>query len=364
LRAIQRLRAAGQSLCLDELSRSLVRSGTLERYIRDFCVTGVTSNPSILRHAIADGHEYDDAIRRRTADGEPAEDLLFSLALEDLTHSADLLRPAHDSSHGADGWVSVEVSPALALDPAATLAAAKALFARAARPNLFIKIPGTRAGLAATEQAVVAGIPVNVTLLFSREQYLAAAEAHLRGLERRLAAGLQPDVRSVASVFVSRWDAAVNDAVAAPLHNRLGIATAMRTYKAHRDLLASDRWRRLLLAGARSQRLVWASTGTKDPMASNLLYVGALAAAHTIDTMPEKVLLALAQHEQIEAPLPRDGGEAEAVIGQFVDAGIDVDALAARLQQEGISAFGRSWSELLVTVRERGQALEQGTDHA
>lgn len=362
--AIQRLRASGQSLWLDDISRSLLRNGSLQRYIREFSVTGVTSNPSILRHAVADSHDYDDAIRLRIANGESGEELLFSLALEDLTHAADLLRSVHESTHGADGWVSLEVSPALALDPAATLAAAKALFARAARPNLFIKIPGTCAGLEATEKAIFAGIPVNVTLLFSREHYLAAAEAHLRGLERRLAAGLQPDVRSVASVFVSRWDAAVAGSVAPGLRNRLGIAMAMRTYRAHRDLLTSDRWRRLLLAGARSQRIVWASTGTKDPSASKRLYVGALAAAHTIDTMPEKVLLALAQHEDIEAPLPRDGGEAEAVIGQFTDAGIDVDTLAARLQQEGVAAFEHAWSDLLAAVEERGRALRTGAGHA
>lgn len=347
------LHTLGQSLWLDNITRTLLRSGTLSRYIADLSVTGLTSNPTIFEHAIGGGDTYDASIRVLDAAGLSGEDLFFELALEDLTQAADLFRPVHDASDGVDGWVSLEVSPLLADNTAHTIRAANRLSKKAERANLFIKIPGTPEGVRAIEEVIVDGVPVNVTLLFSREHYVAAAEAYMRGIERRLEAGLDPKVASVASIFVSRWDVAVGKEFASPFHNRLGIAIAMRTYKAYCELLASDRWKRLAAAGAQPQRLLWASTGTKDPAASDTLYVQALAAARTINTLPEKTLLAFADHGKVEHALPMDGGYAEAVIEEFRREGLDDDALATRLQREGVDAFAASWHALLGRIREK-----------
>ena len=357
MNATRRLHDLGQSLWLDNITRALLTSGTLARYISDLAVTGLTSNPTIFDHAVKEGDFYDAAIRTRARAGASAEDLFFELALEDLTRAADLFRPIHDASGGADGWVSLEVSPLLADDCAATIGAAARLHARARRANLFIKIPGTRAGLPAIEESIFAGVPVNVTLLFSREHYLAAAEAYLRGMERRIAAGRDPKVASVASIFVSRWDVAVKDKVQAQLRNRLGIAIAMRTYQAYRDLLASPRWQKLAAAGARPQRLLWASTGTKDPAASDVVYVEALAAPDTINTMPEKTLLAFADHGKLSDAMRFDGGGAEAVLAQFKRAGVDDEALAADRQREGTESFARSWRDLMLRIGSKSERL-------
>jgi len=359
MKATQLLHDAGQSLWLDNITRALLESGGLRRYLDELSITGLTSNPTIFDHAIKNSHDYDAAIREKTAAGKAGEGLFFELALEDLTRAADLFRPIHQATNGVDGWVSLEVSPKLAYDTASTVAAAKELSARAARPNLFIKIPGTREGVPAIEEAIFAGVPVNVTLLFSREHYVAAAQAYVRGIERRVAAGLNPHVGSVASIFVSRWDSAVTGKVPAELQGRLGIAMAQRTYKAYRDLLASDRWLRLLNVGARSQRLLWASTGTKDPKASDVLYVKALAAPHSVNTMPEKTLLGLADHGEIGPMLPHDGGDAEEVLARFRQAGVDVDALAEQLQREGAAAFVKSWEDLLACVAEKSATLRK-----
>lgn len=351
--ATQALSQLGQSLWLDNITRTLLRSGTLAHYIRDLSVTGLTSNPTIFEHAFASGDSYDASIRVLADAGLAAEELFFELALEDLSEAANLFRPAFETSNGVDGWVSLEVSPLLADNAAQTIQAAKRLHAKAGKANLFIKIPGTSEGLEAIEQVIFAGVPVNVTLLFSREQVLAAAEAYMRGLERRLAAGLDLKVASVLSLFISRWDVAVQQEVASSLHNRLGIAIAMRTYQAHCDLLASERWQRLAAAGARPQRLLWASTGTKDPEAPDTLYVQALAVPGTINTLPEKTLLAFADHGRVERPLPFDGGDAEAVIEAFRREEVDDDALAARLQREGVDAFATSWHALLTCIGEK-----------
>ncbi len=359
MKATQLLHDAGQSLWLDNITRALLDSGGLRRYLDELSITGLTSNPTIFDHAIKNSHDYDAAIREKTAAGKSGEGLFFELALEDLTRAADLFRPIHQATNGVDGWVSLEVSPKLAYDTASTVAAAKELSARAARPNLFIKIPGNREGVPAIEEAIFAGVPVNVTLLFSREHYVAAAQAYVRGIERRVAAGLNPHVGSVASIFVSRWDAAIAGKVPAALQTQLGIAMAKRTYKAYRDLLASDRWLRLLNAGARSQRLLWASTGTKDPKASDVLYVKSLAAPHSVNTIPEKTLLALADHGEIGAMLPHDGGDAEEVLDRFTQAGVDLDALAADLQREGAAAFVQSWDDLLACLLEKSATLRR-----
>ena len=349
----------GQSLWLDNITRDLLDSGTLKRYIDELSVTGLTSNPTIFDHAIKNSTAYDAAIRQKLEEGKSGEELFFDLALEDLTRAADLFRPIYDQTNGVDGWVSLEVSPLLAYDTASTLAAAKDLHARAGRPNLFIKIPGTKEGLPAIEEAIFAGVPINVTLLFSREQYLAAAEAFLRGIERRIDAGLNPEVGSVASVFISRWDAAVMGKVPEALRNRLGIAIAERTYKAYRELLDSPRWQRVYNAGARPQRLLWASTGTKDPKASDVLYIKALAAPFTVNTMPEGTLKALADHGEIGPILPADGGDCEEVLARFAKAGIDVDALAAQLQDEGAKSFVKSWNELMAVIASKSAALRR-----
>lgn len=353
----QKLHDLGQSLWVDNISREMLIKGQLSRYIDDFFVTGLTSNPTIFEHAIDHGNLYDDAIADAARRADSAEELFFSLALEDLTRAADLFRPVFDATDGQDGWASLEVSPLLADNAAKTLHAAALLHTAANRPNLFIKIPGTPAGTEAIEESIFAGVPINVTLLFSREQYLAAAEAYLRGIERRIEAGLDPNVRSVASLFISRWDVAVKEDVSPPLHNRLGIAIAMRTYKAYRDLLASPRWRKLAEAGARPQRLLWASTGTKDPSASDTLYIEALAAPDTINTIPEKTLQAFADHGKVGAALPADGGNAEAVLQAFKREGVDDEALAARLQREGADAFIASWQALLARITEKRTRL-------
>ncbi len=358
MKATQELHEMGQSLWLDNITRGLLMSGTLRRYIQEFSVTGLTSNPTIFDHAIKNSHDYDEAIRRKGKDGESRESLFFELALEDLRQAADLFRPIHDRTGGVDGWVSLEVSPLLANDTAGTITAVRELHDRADRPNLFIKIPGTREGLPAIEEATFAGVPINVTLLFSREQYVAAAEAYLRGIERRLAAGLKPDVFSVASLFVSRWDVAVMGKAPDALRDRLGIAIAKRTYKAYRDLLDSPRWQRLANAGARVQRLLWASTGTKDPKASDVLYITSLAAPLTINTIPERTLKALADHGRLGAVMPAHGGDCEEVLAEFTKAGIDIDALAARLQEDGAIAFVRSWDELMKSIASKGEATQ------
>jgi len=359
MKATQALHDLGQSLWLDNITRDILDNGTLKRYIDELSVTGLTSNPTIFDHAIKNSASYDSAITERLSQGKAGEALFFELALEDLTRAADLFRPTYDGTKGVDGWVSLEVSPLLAYDTATTIAAAKDLHARAARPNLFIKIPGTKEGLPAIEEAIFAGIPVNVTLLFSREQYLAAAQAFLRGIERRMEARLDPVVGSVASVFVSRWDAAVAAKVPESLRNRLGIAVAMRTYKAYRTLLGSERWQRAFNGGARPQRLLWASTGTKDPKASDILYVKALAAPFTVNTMPEATLKALAEHTELGSILPADGGDCEEVLAEFARAGIDIDALADQLQDEGAKAFVKSWDELMQVIESKSAAIRK-----
>jgi transaldolase len=364
MKATKLLHNLGQSLWLDNITRDLLNTGTLKRYIDELSVTGLTSNPTIFDHAIKDSRSYDAAIQDRLAQGKSGEPLFFELALEDITRAADLFRPIFDQTSGMDGWVSLEVSPVLAYDAASTLAAAKELRARAARPNVFIKIPGTKEGLPAIEEAIFAGIPVNVTLLFSREQYLAAADAFLRGIERRIAAGLKPNVGSVASVFVSRWDNAVAGKVPPVLNNQLGIAMANRTYAAYRELLGSPRWHRAYNAGAWPQRLLWASTGTKDPKASDVLYIKALAAPFTVNTMPEATLLALADHGELGSIMSADGGDCEGVLSRFSEVGIKLDALAAQLQVEGAKAFVKSWEELLAVIASKSNALKKGEIHA
>ena len=350
MKPTQELHNLGQSLWLDNITRGLLTSGTLRHYIEDFSVTGLTSNPSIFDLAIKNSDFYDDAIRQKKREGKSGEALFFELAIEDLRQAAGLFRPIHDATAGRDGWVSLEVSPSLAYDSASTVKEAMRLHAQAQRPNLFVKIPGTSEGIAAIEEAIFAGVPVNVTLLFSPGHYIAAAEAYLRGIARRMAAGLDPKVHSVASMFISRWDKAVMGKVPKELQDRLGIAIAKRTYKAYRDLLASSRWQKAARGGAAQQRLLWASTGTKDPEASDVLYIKALAAPDTIDTVPEKTLLAFADHGALGEVLPADGGDAETAIAAFAKAGVDPEKLAADLQREGAEAFAESWEDLLTCI--------------
>jgi transaldolase len=359
MKATQQLHDAGQSLWLDNITRDLLTSGTLKRYIEELSVTGLTSNPTIFDQAVKKSAAYDGAIRELLKSGKSGEALFFDLALEDITQAADLFRPVFDRTCGVDGWVSLEVSPLLAYDTKTTITVARELHARAGRPNLFIKIPGTTEGLPAIEEAIFAGVPINVTLLFSREHYIAAAEAYLRGIERRIAAGLRPDVGSVASLFISRWDVAVAGKVPDALTNQLGIAIGKRAYKAYCDLIASPRYQRILNAGGRPQRLLLASTGTKDPKASDILYVKGLAAPLTVDTMPEGTLKAFADHGELGPLLAADGGDCEAVLAAFAKAGIDVDALAARLQEEGAASFVKSWNELMAVIGSKSAALEK-----
>jgi transaldolase len=357
MKATKLLHELGQSLWLDNITRDLLDTGTLQHYIDELSVTGLTSNPTIFDHAIKNSTSYDKTIREKLARGESGEQLFFDVALEDITRAADHFLPISQRSNGVDGWVSLEVSPLLAYDTKSTLAAAKDLHARAGRPNLFIKIPGTPAGLPAIEECIYSGVPVNVTLLFNSEHYVAAAEAFLRGIERRIEAGLHPRVGSVASVFVSRWDAAVATKVPETLRNKLGIAIAGRVYKAYRTLLGTPRWQRIYNAGALPQRLLWASTGTKDPSASDILYVKALAAPFTVNTMPENTLKALATHSEIGTIIPADGGDCEQVLREFAATGIDVDALAAQLQDEGANAFVKSWNDLMTVISSKTAAL-------
>jgi len=364
MKATQILHDEGQSLWLDNITRDLLDTGALKKYIDELSVTGLTSNPTIFDHAIKNSSTYDAGILQKVKKGITAEPLFFEIAIEDLTRAADLFRPIHEETNGVDGWVSLEVSPLLAYDTASTLAAAKDLFARAKRPNLLIKIPGTKEGLPAIEEAIFAGIPINVTLLFSREQYLAAADAFMRGIERRISAGLNPQVGSVASVFVSRWDVAVSNKVPENLRNQLGIGIAKRTYKAASTLLNSARWQRVYNLGARPQRLLWASTGTKDPKASDILYVKALAAPFTVNTMPEGTLKTLATHTELGALLPTDGGDCEKVIAEFAKAGIDADTLAAQLQEEGAKSFVDSWNDLMKVIAAKSASLDKSAKAA
>jgi len=357
MKSTRKLYDLGQSIWLDNITRNLLRSGTLSRYIQELSVTGLTSNPTIFYHAIKDGNDYDAGIDHRLRGPESVDALFFELALEDVKDAADLFRPVHELTDGVDGWVSLEVSPVLAHDAAKTLAAAQELHQRGGRPNIYIKIPGTPEGLVAVEEAIFAGIPVNVTLLFSREQYLAAAEAYLSGIERRIAAGLKPNVSSVASIFISRWDVAVTGKVP-DFKNRLGTAIAGRTYAAYRTFVDSERYQRVLNMGARPQRLLWASTGTKDPSAPELLYVKALAAPFTINTMPEATLHALAEHGEFDVVLDVDGGDCEDILSQFAQAGIDVQALAAQLQDEGAKSFVKSWNDLMSCISAKSAALK------
>jgi transaldolase len=347
----------GQSLWLDNITREILDDGTLKRYIDQFSVTGLTSNPTIFDEAIGKTAAYDKGIRQKAASGSSGEDLFIELALEDLRRAADLFKPEFDRSGGVDGWVSMEVSPLLANDTQGTIDAALRIHKQANRPNLYVKIPGTPAGVPAIEAAIFAGVPINVTLLFSREQYLQVADAYMRALERRIAAGLDPKINSVASVFVSRWDRAVADKVPQELVNRLGIAIMQRTYRAHCELLGAKRWKDLEAKGARKQRMLWASTGTKDPKAPAGLYVEALAAPDTIDTMPEKTLLSFAQSGSLNGVMAKDGGDAEEVLGRFARAGIDVAALAAQLQTDGAASFVKSWTELMQRIKEKSAAL-------
>ena len=361
MKATRMLHELGQSLWLDNITRNLLNTGVLRRYIDELSVTGLTSNPTIFDHAIKNSRDYDDAIKRKLAEGKSGEKLFFELALEDLRQAADLFRPIYDRTCGVDGWVSLEVSPLLAHDTKSTIGAAKELHAQAQRPNLFIKIPGTREGLPAIEEAIFAGVPVNVTLLFSGGQYLEAANAFMRGIERRIEAGLRPDVASVASIFISRWDVAVTGKVPKALNDRLGIAVAKRAYKAYLGLLSSPRWMRAYNAGARPQRLLWASTGTKDPEASDVLYIKGLAAPFTVNTMPEGTLKALADHGDVGATLPADGGNADEELARFADAKIDVDALATQLQDDGAKSFVNSWNELMGVIGSKSETLKRAS---
>jgi transaldolase len=361
MKPTQKLYRTGQSLWLDNITRDLLTSGTLERYIDELAVTGLTSNPTIFDHAIKNGTAYDAAIRERLRAGKSGETLFFEIALEDITRAADLFRPVHERTSGVDGWVSLEVSPLLAHDTKTTLSEARDLYARAGRPNLFIKIPGTTEGLPAIEEAVFAGIPINVTLLFSAGQYLAAAEAYLRGIERRIEANLNPAVGSVASLFISRWDVTVAGKVPPELINMLGIAIGQQAYRAYSQLLESSRWRRAFNAGARPQRLLFASTGTKDPKASDILYVKGLVAPLTVNTVPEGTLKAFADHGELGSELRADGGDSEKVLGKFRNAGVDLDALAAKLQEEGAASFVASWNELLGVIASKGSSLAKAS---
>ncbi len=356
MRATETLHERGQSLWLDNITRSLLDDGTLQKYIDSYSVTGLTSNPSIFDKAIGSGY-YDDAIRSRAGAGLSAEELFFELALEDLRRAADLFLPVHERTDRVDGWVSLEVSPLLAYDTAKTVEAVKSLSARAGRSNLFIKIPGTPEGLPAITEAIAAGVPVNVTLLFSADQYLAAADAYLKGVERRISDGLNPAVGSVASVFMSRWDTAVAKEVPADLQDQLALAVGLDVYRAYRRLMDSDRFQRLESDGARTQRLLWASTSTKDPAAPDTLYVHGLAAPFTINTMPDATLKAFFDHGEVGDPLPADGGDADAMLARFTAAGVDIGELAGQLQRNGAKAFVDSWNELLDRIKAQTSAV-------
>jgi len=358
MKATQQLHDLGQSLWLDNITRQILDNGTLKRYIDELSVTGLTSNPTIFDHAMRKGDAYNDDMGRLMSSGMTTEDAFFQMAIDDLRRAADLFAPVHESTASVDGWVSLEVSPLLAYDATATVQIAKKLFKQAQRPNFLIKIPGTPAGRFAIEEAIFAGVSVNVTLLFDRNHYLGAADAYMRGLERRVEAGLSPDVRSVASLFVSRWDKSTMDKLPAELRNKLGPAIGRQAYKAYRDVLESERWQRLEGLGARPQRLLFASTGTKDPKASDVMYISQFAAPNTIDTMPEETLLAFADHGSVESAAPRDGGDCEQVLMAITRAGIDVMQLAADLQRDGAKAFVDSWKDLLDSIESKSKALK------
>ena len=361
MKATEQLHAVGQSLWLDNMSRNLLTSGTLRRYRDEFSVTGLTSNPTIFDAAIRNRDLYDESILHRTAHPISMKELFFELALEDLRAAADLFRPIYESTDGIDGWVSLEISPRLVHDIAGTVAEVVELHAKSDRPNLMLKIPGTAEGIPAIEQCTFAGIPVNVTLLFSAAQYIASAKAYMRGIERRIAAHKDPKVHSVASAFISRWDKAVMEKVPVHLRNRLGLAVAAVTYKSYRDLLESRSWKKLTKAGARSQRLLWGSTGTKDPSASDVLYIEGLAAPDTINTIPEKTLLAFADHGHVDNLMPRDGREGEKVLAEFSAAGIHIDRLASELQREGAEAFVKSWDDLMQCLASKTALLKKAS---
>jgi len=361
MKATLALHNLGQSLWLDNITRDLLDKGTLKRYVDEFSITGLTSNPTIFEHAISKSNSYDAEISRLLKAGLSTEDIFFELAVQDLSRAADLFAAVHKKTAGIDGFVSLELSPLMAYDTTKSVAAARLLHEKGNRPNLYIKIPGTREGVPAIEESIANGVAINVTLLFSLDQYLASAEAYMRGLERRIAAGLSPDVRSVASVFLSRWDGATMEKVPNALRNKLGIAIGQQVYKAYRDTLESDRWQRLANFGARPQRLLFASTGTKDPNAPDVLYINALAAPNTINTMPEKTLLAFAEHGEVTGTLPRNGGDCESVLAHFRKAGIDLDKLAADLQAQGAESFDESWKKLLSAIETKGKALHDGS---
>jgi transaldolase len=358
MKATQQLNQLGQSLWIDNITRQMLDSGTLKKYIDELSITGLTSNPTIFDHAMSKGNSYDDDMARLMSSGMAVEDAFFEMAIDDLRRAADLFADIHRRTATVDGWVSLEVSPLLAYDAEKTATVAKQLHQKAARPNLFIKIPGTPEGRIAIEEAIFAGVSVNVTLLFSREHYLGAADAYMRGLERRVEAGLSADVRSVASLFISRWDKATMDKVPDELRDKIGPAVGLQSYKAYRDVLESDRWQRLENLGARAQRLLFASTGTKDPKASDVLYIGALAAPNTVNTMPEETLLAFAEHGSVGQPIPRDGGDCEQVLTAYGKAGIDVAKLAADLQSDGAKSFVDSWKDLLSSIESKSKALK------
>lgn len=362
MKATQQLHDLGQSIWLDNITRDLLDSGTLQSYIDDLSVTGLTSNPTIFNNAIKNSSSYDAAIITGLKAGKTGEDLFFDIALDDITRAADHFASIHERTSGVDGFVSLEVSPLLAYDTAETIRVARELFARGKRPNLFIKIPGTPEGLPAIEEAIFHGVPVNVTLLFSREHYLAAAEAYLKGIERRIEAGLNPNVASVASLFLSRWDTPIKGKVPAELENTLGIAIGIRSYKAYLDLMSTERWQRAFNFGARPQRLLMASTGTKDPSAPDTMYVTALAAPNTVDTIPEATLKAFYDHGEVTGAIPVDGGNCEATIASIAAAGIDVDALAAKLQTDGAKSFVDSWNELMGVIASKSASLETSGD--
>ena len=361
MKPTQQLHDLGQSLWLDNITRDILTSGTLRHYRDDLSVTGLTSNPTIFDHAIRNSSAYDESIRIKTAQGKSGDSLFYELALEDLTQAADIFHPIYDSTNAVDGWVSLEVSPLLAYDTATTVKEVAQVRAQSQLPNLLIKIPGTPAGVPAIEESISNGVQVNVTLLFSREQYIQSAEAYMRGIERRIAAGRDPKIHSVASVFISRWDKAIEGKVSDNLRNRLGIAIAQQTYKAYRELLQSQRWQKLAKAGAVPQRLLWGSTGTKDPGASDVLYVEALAAPETINTIPEKTLLAFADHGRVKGVLPEDAGDAEQVLAEFSRAGVDTRELAEQLQREGAEAFNKSWNDLMACLRSKSETLKKAS---
>jgi transaldolase len=361
MKATQKLHDLGQSIWLDNITRNLLSTGELRRYIDELSVTGLTSNPTIFEHAIKSGNDYDEAIKKKVEEGKSGERLFFELAIEDLTKAAELFRAVNERTNGLDGWVSLEVSPLLAYDTTATIAAAKELHSQANRPNVMIKIPGTPQGLPAIEEAIFAGVPINVTLLFSNEQYVAAAEAYMRGIERRIDAGMKANIPSVASIFVSRWDVAIDGKVPDPLNNKLGIAVARQVYRSYRGLLGSSRWMRAYNEGARAQRLLWASTGTKSPKASDVLYVEALAAPFTVNTMPEGTLKAFADHGKLGKPMPIDGGDADAELAKFAAAKIEVGALAKDLQDDGAKSFVKSWNDLMGVITVKSASLKRAS---